>query len=99
MKSKIINEEDLDIESPYCSSCGACGQTECCSPFICLRNAVSKNKDCMYGESHLKEVELYYELGLRLYDLILEKGNSENVKTVNKMYSELHKKIYGEKNV
>jgi hypothetical protein len=53
----------------------------------------------MYGETHLKEVELYYELGLRLYDLILEKGNSENVKTVNKMYSELHKKIYGEKNV
>jgi|GEM_PF-2945874 hypothetical protein len=94
----MTNEEDLDIESPYCGDCGACGETECCSPFICLRKSVSKNKDCMYGETHLKEIELYYKLGLRLYDLILEKGNENNVKIVNEIYNELHKKIYGDKN-
>jgi len=92
-------DEELDIDDPYCVSCGACGETDCCSPFLCLRKAVSKNKDCMYGETHLKEVKLYYELGKKLYDLILEKGNIENVREVNKLHDELFKEIYGGKNV
>jgi len=94
----MTNEEDLDIESPYCGDCGACGETDCCSPFICLRKSISKNKDCEYGEIHLREIKLYYELGKKLYDLILEKGNIENVRVINKIYDDLFKEIYGEKN-
>ena len=55
------NQKFDDFDNPYCESCGACGETDCCSPFLCLRKAVSKNKDCMYGETHLKEIELYYK--------------------------------------
>lgn len=93
-----MSEEEFDIESPYCSDCGACGEAECCSPFMCLRKSVSKNKECMYGETYLKEVKMYYYLGQKLYDLILEKGDLENIKIVNKIYDELFDKIYGGKN-
>ena len=94
----MSEDEELDINDPYCKSCGACGEVECCSPFICLRKSVSKNKDCEYGEIHLKEVKLYYDLGQKLYDLILEKGNIENVRVVNKIYNNLYEEIYGDKN-
>jgi len=94
----MSENEELDFDNPYCVSCGACGETGCCSPFVCLRKSISKNKDCEYGEIYLKEIKLYYELGNKLYDLILEKSNMENVKIVNKIYDELFKKIYGEEN-
>ena len=87
-----------ELGDSYCASCGSCGEPDCCSPFICLRKAVSKNKDCEYGEIHLKEVKLYYELGKKLYDLVLEKGNIENVRVVNKIYDKLFEEIYGGKN-
>ena len=89
----------FELGDPYCKSCGSCGETECCSPFICLRKSVSKNKDCEYGEIHLREVKLYYDLGKKLYDLVLEKGNIENVRVVNKIFDDLFKEIYGGKNV
>jgi len=88
------NQKFDDFNNPYCESCGACGEADCCSPFMCLRKSVSKNKDCEYGETYLKEIKLYYELGKKLYDLILEKGNIENVKIVNKIYNDLFDEIY-----
>lgn len=94
-----MKKSDLyELGDSYCKSCGSCGESDCCSFFTCLKKSVLKNKDCRYGETHLKEIKLYYDLGKKLYDLILEKGNIENVRVVNKIYDELFEEIYGEKN-
>jgi len=85
-----------ESKNPYCKSCGSCGESDCCSPFQCLKKSVQLNNRCSFGEAYLKEVELYYLLGKTLYDLILEKGNMKNVRVVKNMYDGLHKKIYDE---
>ncbi|HBD95727.1 MAG TPA: hypothetical protein DC057_16275 [Spirochaetia bacterium] len=99
MKINTKRKNDIyGLGDPYCESCGSCGESECCSSFMCLKKSVEKNKTCQYGEINLKEVRLYYNLGKKLYDLILEKGNIENVRVINKIYDELYEEIYGEKN-
>lgn len=40
-----------DEESPYCETCGSCGETGCCPPINC--QAVK----CKYGEINSKDYE------------------------------------------
>ena len=39
----MIDDNDEDIESPYCPVCGSCGDNGCCSPEKCTEGA-----GCLY---------------------------------------------------
>lgn len=63
-------EEWLDGErSPYCESCGACGESGCCEPSKCLyakqyyRQLINENDDLKSQIEHLmEELEFYKNL-------------------------------------
>ena len=46
-------QNQIDSESPYCETCGSCGETSCCPPVKC--QAVK----CKYGEINLKDYKCF----------------------------------------
>lgn len=52
-------------ESPYCKACGACGESECCSPMYC-----SQAKDGEYCEGYIKDLRFGYLMNEFLMDLV-----------------------------
>lgn len=95
-----LDEDSLE-ESPYCS-CGACGESGCCSPLICIAENMRKNSECKYGKGYLKELKL----ALSFTEWVLSTVDSRTTeelqgyitqKEVNRKYREMMDEIWIEK--
>ena len=66
--------EEEENYSPYCKNCDSCGESGCCSPLNCAYDSMVKNQDknCDYGESYYRDIEINYKLADKLYNLIME---------------------------
>ena len=89
----VCNDENIsditESESPYCKTCGSCGDSGCCSPFKCLFKLAKLNKDCKYGEGNIKEVKILYDLANWILDTV-DKKDIISAKEVNRKYRELN---------
>ena len=47
---------ERDEASPYCPTCGSCGEPECCPPSKC------KHTICFYGKDYIKDYEMQKEM-------------------------------------
>ena len=63
-----MSTEPDDTASPYCPTCGACGEPGCCPPGRC-RSFV-----CMYGEDYVRNHERDQKQMSQLYDCLLALG-------------------------
>ena len=62
-------ENEENKYDPYCKLCNGCGETGCCSPIQCIIQLLkSKPKDCDYGITNVKDVILFYHIGIDLYN-------------------------------
>jgi hypothetical protein len=65
----MINEEsDLENYSPYCEECTACGESGCCSVYMC-----TMGDKCDYKQTYLRELKEAYSLMEEFYKHIYEK--------------------------
>jgi hypothetical protein len=74
-------------ESIYCS-CGSCGESGCCSPFMCLSKLVSENKSCMFGKWYIKELKVSWDFSEWVLDYVSKNG-SLSEKDANRKYRDL----------
>jgi hypothetical protein len=44
-------------ESPYCKTCGSCGETGCCSPLSC-----DLGENCEYPKTNLNELKFGFAM-------------------------------------
>jgi len=98
MKSKkptVKKEKEVEV---YCKSCGSCGEAGCCNPFKCIKTSVKKNNECKYGKENLKDAEMFYELGRRMYDRIAEQ-KIMTFEQADDLFEVVYKEVYGDKNV
>lgn len=79
--------------SPYCKSCGACGESGCCTPLKCISKLINKNTDCEYGIHYIKEIEL----SLLFSEWVLSSVEGNNIlteKEVNIKYKKLMEELF-----
>jgi len=61
----MIEEEEY---SPYCKVCTACGETGCCSVYMC-----TMEDGCEYKQTYLRELKENYSLVEDFYKHIYDK--------------------------
>ena len=47
---------EREMATPYCPTCGSCGEPECCPPSKC------KHTICYYGKDYIKDYEIQKEM-------------------------------------
>ena len=80
-----------DEESPYCETCGSCGETGCCPPINC--QAVK----CKYGETNLKDYKCFqnqWEIMFNALKELWEFNNNEIAKNALNAVDEEWDKLY-----
>lgn len=73
---KNISEEiqnQIDLESPYCSKCDSCGETGCCPPIYC------EEVICKYGEINLKDYQCFQDQWEVMYNALKDIAQNYNL--------------------
>jgi len=60
--------EEINNYSPYCPECTACGESGCCSVFMC-----QMTENCSYKQTYLRELKEAYSLMEEFYKHIYER--------------------------
>jgi hypothetical protein len=60
--------EEINNYSPYCSECTACGESGCCSVYMC-----TMGEKCDYKQTYLRELKESYSLMEEFYKHIYKK--------------------------
>lgn len=61
-------EDFINDYSPYCSECGACGESGCCPAYMC-----TMDDRCDYKQTYLREFRERYSLVEEFYEKIYDK--------------------------
>jgi hypothetical protein len=68
----------------YCE-CSSCGESGCCSPFLCLSKLFSQSETCKFGDGYIKELKISWEFSEWVLSEVTEK-HSLSEKEINQKY-------------